>query len=558
MSTNILALFLVCLVGCAQVARTQSSGSSCAAQGATEWSLEYGIPLLAYEKAVGSLFKAGIGANRLIASSTLATPQSTAVVKPNRDTLYASVWYDLSQQDLVVDVPQVDNRYFAVSFYTPYGDNYMNLGPVGGNPTGDYLLTLAPSSSVMGTLSTSSSSGGYMGTVYSPTTFGVILFRVLLRNAASDLSAVNEIIKGYNITVVSRNGSAVGPALDMAMFTNLPNSTAQSVMELNARFEPVSPYNATGDKSPPTTSNFTQAGISGAAYTAPNCVNMTSAWTAAQTAVQTFPLANGSVLNMGNGWTINNPEYSGLYGTNIVARAFIAQFGYLMLQPDQAIYPSFSGNLSLMANESYILRFSGRPPLTKLGFWSATMYNVAGYFVENPINRYSLGDRDNITYPDGSPVYGPGSDSTVDKPFDILVQADQPPSNWTSNWLPSPAEPGPFVLLLRWYVPELGLSNGSYVYPLITKGGAITGDVESQSSPSPAIPSSSAEPTSGSGSGTASVSTSAASTASPSSSSASSAAAQRLNPLATRPGSNGMMQQVLMLLVGMGYLGLLL
>ncbi|OAP63823.1 hypothetical protein AYL99_03050 [Fonsecaea erecta] len=540
MLANTLKLFLICILRCALLGRAQSSGSSCPAAGATEWSLEYGIPLLAYEKGFGGLLKAGLGANQLAPSSTLATPQSTAVVKPNRDTLYASLFYDLSRQDLVVDVPQVDDRYYAVSFYTPYGDNYINLGPAGGNPAGKYLLTVAPSSSNMGTFSTSGSSDGFMGTVYSPTTFGIILYRILVRNTTGDLSVVSGILQGYTITPTSRNGSIVGPALDSAIFAGLPNSTAQSVMELDARFKPVSPYNATGRMSPDTTSNFTQAGISDGTYTAPDCVNMTSTWLAVQAAVQSFPRVNGSVVDVGNGWTINNPQISGVYGPNILARAYIAQFGYLMLQPSQAIYPSFAGNLSLMANESYILRFSGKPPLTELGFWSVTMYNAAGYLVDNPINRYSLGDRDNLTYPDGTPVYGPGSDAAVDQPFDILIQAAQPPSNWTSNWLPSPAEPGPFVPLLRWYVPAPGLSNGTYIYPLVTKGGVITGNLESQPSPSPAIPSSAAP---SSASGTASASASAASTATSSSGSPSSGPTHR--------------PRMLLLLVGVGYLVLL-
>ncbi|KIW83255.1 hypothetical protein Z517_02500 [Fonsecaea pedrosoi CBS 271.37] len=554
MLANTRILLSICLLRCALLGQAQASGSPCPAQGATEWSLEYGIPLLAYEKGFNGLLKAGLGANQLAPSSTLATPQSTAVVKPNRDTLYASVFYDLSKQDLVVDVPEVDDRYYAVAFYTPYGDNYINLGPVGGNPAGKYLLTLAPSSSAMGTFSTSSNDG-YMGTVYSPTTFGIVLYRIVVKNATSDLSVVSDILKSYNIAVASRNGSAVGPALDSAIFAVLPRSTAESVMELNARFQAVSPYNASGGKSPLTTSNFTQAGILGGTYTASTCVNLTSAWLAAQAAIQSFPQANGSVLDMGNGWTINSPQYSGVYGDNIMARAYIAQFGYLMLQPAQAIYPTFAGNLSLGANESYILRFSGKPPLTKLGFWSATMYNAAGYLVDNPINRYSLGDRDNLTYSDGTPVYGPNSDAVVDKPFDILVQAAQPPSNWTSNWLPSPPEAGPFVLLLRWYVPAPGLSDGSYVYPLVTKGGAVTGNLESQPSPSAAISSSAAGP---SASGTVSASGSAASTAASSSSSPSSAGAHRLNPLARWTGQTGKVWQVLGLLVGMAYPVLLL
>lgn len=279
-------------------------------------------------------------------------------------------------------------------------------------------------------------------------------------------------------------------------------------MELNARFAPTLPFNTTGDGSPSTTTNFSEAGISGDTYTPPGCVNLSAAWTAAQQAVLTFPKQPGSLLNSGNGWFINNPQVSGLFGANLAGRAYIAAVGYLMLQSSQALYPMYTGgNLSLTADESYVLHFSGKPALTALGFWSLTMYSADSYLVDNPIDRYALGDRSNLTYPDGKPVYSNNGSSGVedgDGPFDILVQAHPPPDNWTSNWLPSPAQPGPFLLTLRWYVPEKALSNGSYVYPVVTKGGAIVANGTSQPSPSPVSPSSSSSSSSATGSGSGS------------------------------------------------------
>jgi Protein of unknown function (DUF1214) len=55
-----------------------------------------------------------------------------------------------------------------------------------------------------------------------------------------------------------------------------------------------------------------------------------------------------------------------------------------------------------------------------------------------------LHEQSNITYPDGSLVYGGGS--TTDGPFEILLQAADvaPPANWSSNWLPAPAGGGNF------------------------------------------------------------------------------------------------------------------
>ncbi|KAI1774301.1 hypothetical protein F4818DRAFT_442453 [Hypoxylon cercidicola] len=112
---------------------------------------------------------------------------------------------------------------------------------------------------------------------------------------------------------------------------------------------------------------------------------------------------------------------------------------------DKAICPVYAQEFSLEANESYTLRFSGKPPVTDIGFWSITMYDLKGTLMPNSINRYSLGDRSNLTYPDGTLVY----DTDVEAPFDIEVQAYQPPADWTSNWLPSPGTPGPFGMIRK-------------------------------------------------------------------------------------------------------------
>ena len=58
--------------------------------------------------------------NLLIPATTLATPSETAVVLPNVDTLYSTAVFDLSEDDVVVTVPQVDaNRYWNFGFYDP-------------------------------------------------------------------------------------------------------------------------------------------------------------------------------------------------------------------------------------------------------------------------------------------------------------------------------------------------------------------------------------------------------------------------------------------------------
>jgi hypothetical protein len=67
------------------------------------------------------------------------------------------------------------------------------------------------------------------------------------------------------------------------------------------------------------------------------------------------------------------------------------------------------------------------------------MYDAGMFFVENPLNRYTLSQRNNFaTNPDGS--------------VDLYLQHDNPGPGKESNWLPAPERK--FNLMLRLYWPK--------------------------------------------------------------------------------------------------------
>ncbi len=87
-------------------------------------------------------------------------------------------------------------------------------------------------------------------------------------------------------------------------------------------------------------------------------------------------------------------------GPNYLQRALITAIGLGANRPRDAIYPTstkskdglFSRALS-GCPEDYVLTFpKGQTPPVK-GFWSITMYNERYFFVDNPINRYSISAR---------------------------------------------------------------------------------------------------------------------------------------------------------------------
>lgn len=82
----------------------------------------------------------------------------------------------------------------------------------------------------------------------------------------------------------------------------------------------------------------------------------------------------------------------------------------------------------LDGRKRWVLRFEpGQlPPVTE--FWSATMYTLPErLLVENPIQRYSIGDRTS------------GLKLGADGSLEIYIQSENPGADKASNWLPAPA-----------------------------------------------------------------------------------------------------------------------
>ena len=157
-----------------------------------------------------------------------------------------------------------------------------------------------------------------------------------------------------------------------------------------------------------------------------------------------------------NGWQVNT-DTMGVYGDYYLKRAIISMKVLGANLPEDAIYPVLlmdaDGN-STDRNNTYLLHFNASelPPVD--AFWSVTMYDTEGFPVANSINRYDLGDHDNLTYnKDGS--------------LDIYIQHDSPGLDEESNWLPAPREP--FSLTMRLYSPRREALDGTWSPPPVKK-----------------------------------------------------------------------------------------
>jgi len=76
--------------------------------------LQYGYPLYAYGRFLKTQ-KSPV--NTWYNERDVIKPGWTKVVRPNTDTLYQSMFVDLSKHDLVYTVPEFDKRFWSLSFY---------------------------------------------------------------------------------------------------------------------------------------------------------------------------------------------------------------------------------------------------------------------------------------------------------------------------------------------------------------------------------------------------------------------------------------------------------
>jgi hypothetical protein len=262
----------------------------------------------------------------------------------------------------------------------------------------------------------------------------VILERVVLKNNGSDLTYVQSLLNASSVTTILRDSTAL-PSLTRAALIpfTATNDTALAILQLLGNlYEANPPYNINTKETITLRKTLFQAGIYSGSYHQPPGINLSQAYDEVVASVQQYAIIGLQPFN--NGWYHNIPQTP--FGADYLDRAFIAAVVYLEQTAEQALYPSRqTRTMQLGSNESYIYTFSRKPPVVNDGFWSLTLYNSEGFLVGNELNKYEVGDRSDITYADGTTVYGRGNSSQSDGPFEVLVQAANmiPPENWTSK-----------------------------------------------------------------------------------------------------------------------------
>ena len=445
-------------------ASAQEAAASLSADEATAIATDayiYGYPLVTVEmtRRVLTNVAAPVGLRtpmgRFISAREYPTAAFKDVTAPNADTLYSSAFLDLSKEPYILSIPDAKGRYYLM----PMLDGWTTVFQVPGKRT---TGTKAQKYAITGPGWTGTLPAGV--TEYtSPTNMVWIIGRIYCTGTPADYKAVHAMQDELSLVPLSAYGKPYSPppgTVDPSVDMKTPVRDQVNALDVAAYFNLMAQLmkdNPPTAEDAPIVARIAKIGIvPGQPF------DLTKLSPAAQQALKAVPnAAVGKIMGyfkdagkQENGWAFFTK--TGIYGTDYLDRAFITAVGLGANRQLDAVYPTSQvdadGKPYSGANK-YVLHFDNGQMPPANGFWSVTMYNAEYFFVDNPLNRYTLSARNKLK-------------KNADGSVDLYLQHDNPGKDNESNWLP--AAPDKFILMMRLYWPKEtppSLLDGTWTIP---------------------------------------------------------------------------------------------
>lgn len=386
------------------------------------------------------------------------------VTTPNADTLYSVAWLDLAKEPFVLHVPDEHDRYYLMPMLDAWTDVFASPGKrTTGTKAGDYAI-VGPH--WVGKLPRR------IQEFKSPTDLAWIIGRTYCTGTPDDFKEVHAIQDQYSLMPLSAYGKPyTAPKVQPDPNINSKTAPREQVNQMTA----LAYFNTLAilmKKNPAQAADssiiakMAKIGIVPGKELDMNKLDPIVVKALDQAAKTGLEVIMAETARMGkkiNGWQMTR---TGDYGSDYLLRAAIAFIGLGASLPQDAAYllTTVDGHgVRLSGANEYVLHFEkGKMPPVN-GFWSLTMYNAEYFFVDNPLNRYNLSQRNTFKLnPDGS--------------VDLYLQHESPKGDLEANWLPAPK--GDFALCLRLYWPTVAFLDGSWEPPRVHKSRTVGDDLE--------------------------------------------------------------------------------
>jgi hypothetical protein len=421
------------------------------------------------------------GINRVQRNRKLFTAKQRFATTPNASTLYSGGSFDLSREPIVVDTAAVtDDRYWSIQAADQYAHWFFFVGsPFTGNQAQRYLIVgpdwkgLLPS--------------GLRATqvIRSPSNAVTMTLRLAVKDVDStdDIAAAGRIMDGVFMAPLSVWTSNDGEPVPvekqpvvrgeyrsfprMAVIADLTKSmTPIDYLQLTSLVINDASMTKRSDslKEVQTLHRLARIGLREGYLFDPQGLNAEQKKAIEEgffeARVEARRAVDSGLLDM-NGWKLQTSLF---YSENdYVLRAGAAEIAWGSPVPFESHTIAFglvdADGQTLDSRNAYTLTFDidKLPPVTD--FWEIPLYDEYGYFVDNPIDRYSV----------TSYQLKKGGLYVHEGKLTLYLQHERPlDPNRARNWLPTPAQ-GAFRLAPRFYGPTAPLIDGSYAMPKIER-----------------------------------------------------------------------------------------
>jgi hypothetical protein len=373
---------------------------------------------------------------------------------PNNDTLYSTAWVDVTKEPVILTVPDMGDRYYTFEIGGMDSDNFAYIGKrTTGSKAGSYAI--------VGPDWKGKLPADVKALDPSRTPWVLILGRTLV-NGPSDVTTVNKLQDEYRLTPLSlwRTSTAVPESRDVwapfdpksdllaawktmnrAMTENPPKLQDSLLIQQFATIG-VGPGQDVARMDEETKRGLTRAAVDGQKLLKDAVVS-------------------GDLGSQVNGWNFPPRDMgrAGVKGNFLLRGSVQCLGGIISNDTEEAVYLNTTRDGSghpLNGTKDYVLHFEPSELPKVHAFWSMTMYGMDFNLVDNPINRYSIGDRTQGVKRD------PNGGLT------IYIRSRSPGQEKESNWLPSPPERA-FTLILRTYMPSQEIIDGTWRPPTVTE-----------------------------------------------------------------------------------------
>ncbi|MCX2180664.1 DUF1254 domain-containing protein [Streptomyces sp. SKN60] len=445
---------------------TQATGESAALTALAAEAYVFAYPLVTMELTRRQMTTPGAVVPGSAAPNTFAhlpvTPDASfeGVVSPNADTLYSLAWLDLSAGPVRLSVPDTRGRYFLLPLYDAWTNVFACPGSrTTGSTAGEFAL-VGP---------------GWAGElpagverIDAPTSMVAIIGRTQV-NGVADYPAVHAVQAGYRLTPLtgtctdpdSASAVAAGPGPVDLVTAPVDQVAALDPATFFAMTAHLMAANPAKPDDAPMVERLARLGVVPGRPFDWDSLSPEDQQAIAQGAAEGIARVEAAGRSprarVRDGWM--TPVEIGAYGTDYLQRAAVTLIGLGANLPEDAVYPVCrvdGDGEPLHGRHRYRLHFAadGLPPVN--AFWSLTMYNDRQFFVDNPIDRYAVGDRDALKF-------------DADGSLTLLIQHTAPAEGPESNWLPAPE--GSFNLMMRLFWPGPAVLGGTWHAPAVRRVG---------------------------------------------------------------------------------------